>query len=92
MPRFLIEMTHEDEHDNCVRALDAVRLHGSHLITRIEWGCKAGVHSGWIIAECDSVEEAKMLVPPELRHETRVVQLDRFTPEEIQAWAEKLDG
>ncbi|MHC4405376.1 MAG: hypothetical protein ACYTG0_37495 [Planctomycetota bacterium] len=83
MPRYLIELSHADEHAACVKALRAIERFGSHFVTQADWGCKAGTHSGWMIAELDSRDEAMQMVPPEFRQEVRIVQLNRFTREQI---------
>jgi hypothetical protein len=54
-------------------------------MTKADWGCKDGVHSGWVIAELRNRDEAMMMVPPEFRREARVVKLNRFTKEEISS-------
>ena len=92
MPKYLIELPHDDEKAACVRALHAIEQYGSHLVTHMEWGCKDGVHSGWAMGECEDRQEALQMVPPEMRAGARVVRLNRFTPTEIQDWIEELDG
>lgn len=91
MPRYLIQLTHESDHEVCVRALRAIERYGGHLFTYADWGCKAGVHSGWLIVDLDSRDEALQMVPPEFRQEARIVELNRFTKEEIASWVDKLD-
>ena len=67
MPRFLIEIRHSTEHEGCVRSLDAIVNHGSHLVTQAEFGCEDGVHAGWLIVEMDSRDDALRVVPPQYR-------------------------
>lgn len=92
MTRYMIVLRHDDEHDACVRALEAVRVHGSHLVTHVEWGCPVDVHRGWMIVECESDDEALRMVPPELRHDAQIVALRRFTPEEIEKLVAQLES
>lgn len=91
MPRFLIELSHNDEHAACVKALQAIMQYGSHLMTQVEWGCKSGTHSGWLIVELENRDQAMQVVPPDFRHEARVVELERFTKEEIAALVANLE-
>ena len=51
MPKFLIEVRHSDEHEGCVKALNAIIQHGSHLATHADFGCEDGVHTGWLIVD-----------------------------------------
>jgi len=92
MPRFLIECSHTDDHEGCIRALDAVVKHGSHLMTTIEWGCQDGVHVGWMIADLDNRDDALRLVPPQYRNSSRIVQLNLWTRDEIEALMRGLEG
>jgi len=86
MPRYLIELSHGDEYKACTRALQALERHGSHLVTNADWGCKAGVHRGWLIVELDTRAEATMMVPPEFRDDARIVELNRYSREEVVSW------
>lgn len=90
MPRYLIQMTHGSTHEVCVRALNAIERYGGHLFTQADWGCKAGVHKGWIIVEVESRDAAMQMVPPEFRGDTQVVELNKFTKAEVEEWVAKL--
>jgi hypothetical protein len=61
------------------------------MLTHADWGCKDGVHSGWLIVELDSRDEAMMMVPPEYRREARIVELRKFSREEVEALAAELE-
>jgi hypothetical protein len=90
MPRYLISLTHGADHEVCVRALHSIERYGGHLFTHAEWGCKAGVHSGWLVVELDSRDAAMQMIPPEFRDDAQVVELNKFTHEEIAEWVAKL--
>ena len=84
MPRYLVEIQHSDEHEGCIRALDALMTHGSHLMTNAEFGCGDGVHTGWLIVDVDSIEDAQRIVPPQFRTDARIVKLRTWTKAQIQ--------
>ena len=84
MPRFLIEVPHEEETVACIRAIQVLFETGSHFITNADFGCKDGVHKAWLVVEVDSKEEATMIVPPVYRESSTVIQLNYFTPEELE--------
>ncbi len=92
MPRYLIEIPHEDHHDTCVRALRTIEKYGAHLLTQADWGCKAGTHCCWLIAEVSNRDEAMHVVPPEFRQEARIVELNKFTREEIASLVTELES
>jgi len=84
MPRFLIEVPHEAEKVSCARAIHILLSTGSHFLTHAEWGCLDGVHKGWIIVELESKEEARSILPPAYRSQATIVELNKFTVEEMQ--------
>ena len=90
MPRFLIEIRHSDHYEGCVRALDAIMKHGSHLVTNADFGCEDGAHSGWLIVDLENREEAMQIVPPQFRSDAQIVQLRKWTRQQIEAMMEKL--
>ena len=42
-----------------------------------------GVHSAWLTVEAANKEEARMVVPPQLRSQAKVVGLNKFNLEQI---------
>jgi len=92
MPRFLIEVRHANDVEGCLKALDAFMTFGSHLVSQAEFGCEDGVHCGWLVVEVPSRADAQLAVPPQLRADTRIVQLRKWTPEEIRSMVEQLSA
>ncbi len=84
MARFLIEVPHEAEKMECARAIQILLSTGSHFLTHAEWGCLDGVHKGWIIMELESKQEARSILPPAYRSQAKIVELNKFTMEEIE--------
>ncbi len=84
MARFLIEVPHEAEKVACARAIQILLRTGSHFLTHAEWGCLDGVHKGWMIVELQSKEEARSMLPPAYRSQAKIVELNKFTMEEIE--------
>lgn len=83
MPRFLIEVEHEEEVVACARAIKILFTAGSHFMTHSEWGCKDGVHKGWITVDMDSKEEVRRVLPPAYRKQAKIVELNKFSLEEL---------
>ncbi len=54
-----------------------------------EFGCKTGEHTGWVIVEAESDQEALMMVPAMFRHMASTTRLDRLTYEEILSMHDK---
>ena len=52
---------------------------GSHFMTHADFGCKDGVHKAWMIVERESKEDARSVLPSELRPIATIVGLNYFT-------------
>jgi len=83
--RFLVEVPHDGSMLACARVVDVFLKSGSHFLSRADWGCKDGEHKAWMIVDMDSKDEARRLLPPALRPQAKIVQLNTFTMEEIES-------
>ena len=92
MAKFLIEVPHEAEVTACARAVKVFLNTGSHFLANAEWGCRDGEHKAWLIAELDSKEQARSVLPQGFRAEARITELNRFTLAEIDELLTHHDG
>jgi len=83
MPRFLIEVPHEEELLACAQVIESFLNYGSHFATKADWGCKDGIHKAWITVETDTKEDARNILPPAYRTQALIIQLNKFTMDEI---------
>ena len=83
MPRYLIEVPHEEELLACAQVVDSFLNYGSHFAMKADWGCRDGVHKAWITLETDSKEDARNTLPPAYRSQASIIQLNKFSMEEI---------
>jgi hypothetical protein len=84
MSRFLIEVPHEGTTAACARAVELFLRTGSHFLTHADWGCRDGEHKSWMIVELDNRDEALGIVPSVYRSQAKIVQLNAFTPEDLE--------
>ena len=85
MPRFLIEVPHEPEVVACAQVVQVFLTSGSHFLTHADWGCLDGDHRAWIIVDVDNREDARLVLPPAFRAQARIIGLNRFSMEQIDA-------
>ena len=83
MPKFLIEVPHEPEVVACAKVVQIFLSSGSHFVTHADWGCMDGEHSAWLTIDVDTKEDARAVLPPGFRTSARIVQLNKFTMDEI---------
>ena len=74
MDRYLIETPHQQE--DCAHLIKQV--HAAGYLVHFDWGCMAGVHSGWAIIEAENEAQARHAVPPLVRGQARVTKLNKF--------------
>jgi len=84
MPRFLIEVPHEEEIIACTHAVEIFLRTGSHFLSKADWGCRDGIHKAWIVVDVASKDQARAILPPAYRPLATIVQLNKFTLEEIE--------
>jgi len=89
MNRFLIEVPHDENKLACNQAIELFRRTGSHFLTHADWGCQDGEHKAWIIVELNNKEEAKLILPPVLRSQAKIVVLNKFSIGDMIEVAEK---
>lgn len=78
MPRYLIEVSHENKKQACDQAVRVFQMTGSHFLTNADWGCSDDVHKAWIMADLDKKEEALLIVPPSFRQKAKVITLHKY--------------
>jgi hypothetical protein len=83
MGKFLIEVPHEEEVIACARVVAIFLKSGSHFVTNADWGCRDGEHKAWILIDVDNKEEARRILPPAFRSQAKIVNLCKFSMEEI---------
>jgi len=85
MPRYLIEVAHPEERVACLEVVQIFLQTGSHYLGHCDWGCMDGVHKAWITVDVDSREDALRILPPLFRARAKVVRLEKFTQEMVDA-------
>lgn len=81
---YLIEGEHTKE--ECLRSLDELSETSPQLLDKSYLGCMSGEHKSYAFVEASSESEIHDMIPAGLRGKTRVVKVDRFTPEQIRSF------
>ena len=84
MARFLIEVPHKAEKAACAQAIKVFLSTGTHFLTNADWGCLDGEHKVWIILDgVESKDEASAILPSAFRTQAKIMQLNKFTMEDL---------
>ncbi len=73
MPTYMIELPHTLE--ECQQTMERVNEDFTELAREAVWGCKAGEHRMWARIEADSADAAREMLPPYLRGQARVTEV-----------------
>lgn len=84
MAQFLIESPHTQE--ECLAALDDLVEHEPVLLRESYFGCMAGDHTGYATVEAENEAEVRRMIPEFIRDKARVVEVTKFTPEQIKSY------
>jgi hypothetical protein len=83
-PRFMIIAPHTAE--QCLAALDEFAGHAPKLLAKMDFGCKAGDHTGYAIVHAENADAARNMLPETLRASAKVVELNKFTIDQIKSF------
>ncbi|MDH3329827.1 MAG: hypothetical protein OEM01_11380 [Desulfobulbaceae bacterium] len=84
MPKYMIEVPHDENEDACAHVVECFLDYGSHFVVNADWGCKDGVHKAWITIEADTKEQARDILPPAHRAQAKIIELNKFAMEDIE--------
>ena len=89
MTRYLIEVPHEASKEACNQAVQAFLQTGSHFMTNADWGCADDEHKAWFVADLESKDQARQLLPPLLRENAKIIELQQFTADDADQTIEQ---
>ncbi len=86
--RFLIITPHNAE--QCLKSLDDYAADKPALLKKIDWGCAVGDHTGYVVVEAANETAARNMLPANERKSAKIVQLNKFTVEQIKEFHKKM--
>ena len=84
--RYMVMATHTPE--ECLKTLDDVSAKGSKMLSKFDWGCMSGDHSGYMVVEARDEAAVKGMLPASMKN-AKIVKLNKFTAEQIKGFHEK---
>jgi hypothetical protein len=83
MATYLIESPHTKQ--ECLDALDALR-EKPDLLSKFEWGCMAGEHTGYAVVDAPNEQAVRGLIPDNVRGKAKILAVTKFTPQQIEGF------
>ena len=87
---YLVTTTHTPE--QCLAALDEMALKNQQLLSKVEWGCMSGDHTGYVFISAKTEQEALAKLPEVNRTTAKAEQVTKFTPQQLKSIHAKMDA
>jgi hypothetical protein len=84
---YLIVSPHTPE--ECLKTLDSYVGKDQKTLAKMDWGCMAGDHTGYLKVSAESEQAALAFLPEAQRASAKVVPLNKFTPDQIKSFHAK---
>lgn len=84
MPRYILEVPHDNNKRACDLAVSIFRSTGSHFLSNALFGCPDDVHKAWISVVTHDRDDARRIVPPPFRDKVKVTRVRRFALEKVE--------
>lgn len=84
MTNYIVESSHTPQ--ECLKALDEILANSPQLLSKFEWGCNTGDHTGWANIQANNKTDIKSQIPSFIEKRTRIVEVGKFTPEQIKSF------
>lgn len=82
MTQYIIELPHTEQ--TCPAVLNDMSASNPELFERICWGCMGDTHVGWGMVIATDVDEVRSMLPPGYKDGARIIEVDKFSPEDLQ--------
>ena len=87
--RYLVTTTHTPE--QCLSALDEMAAKSKKTLSKMQWGCLAGDHTGYMFVDVADQESALKVLPASARANAKAVEVTKFTPKQLKKIHAKMD-
>lgn len=81
---YLIKFTHTKE--SCLAALEKIAKDEEKLLSKIDWGCMSGDHTGYMIVNGKDENSVKDMIAKSIRDQVTIEKVDKFTKKQIESY------
>jgi hypothetical protein len=79
---YFVQITHTPE--QCLKTLDDMKSKGDAFLSKFEFGCMSGDHTGYAFLTGKSEEDVRQMLPKDQQVTAKIQKVDKFTPDQIQ--------
>ena len=78
---YLVQIPHTS--DQCVKTLTDLKGKGDAFLTKFEFGCMSGDHTGYAFLSGKSEDDVRMMLPKDVQASAKIEKVDKFTADQI---------
>ena len=79
---YFVQTTHTP--DQCMNMLMEMKNKGDSYLSKFEFGCMSGNHTGYAFLEGTSEENVKQMLPKDAQTTATIKKVDKFTAKQIE--------
>ena len=79
---YFVQMIHNPE--QCLKNLDEMKVKGDAFLSKFEFGCMSGNHTGYAFLEGTSEENIRLMLPKEAQSNAKILKVDKYTLAQIE--------
>jgi hypothetical protein len=79
---YFVQTSHTPE--QCIQALTDLKGKGDAYLSKFEFGCMSGNHTGYAFLEGSSEENVRQMLPKEAQDNAKIQKVDKFTSDQIE--------
>ena len=69
--------------DQCLNTLTEFKDKGDNVLSKFEFGCMSGDHTGYAFLEGKSESEVRQMLPKDVQSNAKIQKVNKFTPDQI---------
>ena len=78
---YLVQIPHTS--DQCVKTLTDLKGKGDAFLSKFEFGCMSGDHTGYAFLSGKSENDVRLMLPKDVQASAKIEKVDKFTADQI---------
>ena len=78
---YLVQVPHTQE--QCLKTLDDLKGKGDAFLSKFEFGCMSGDHTGYAFLSGKSEDDVRQMLPKDAQESAKIQKVDKFTVDQI---------
>jgi hypothetical protein len=90
MDNYYVQTPHTKE--QCLNALTEIKSKGDTFLSKFEFGCMSGNHTGYAFLQATSVENVRKMLPKDAQANATIQKVEKFSSAQIEEFHKEHSG